>query len=141
MSRRLRRHRAPKLSDMLDLPAWQEHPLSHRCGVDQAWYVLLVPTIREGQHVRSDVLRALRNQQADFTVVIGYFSEDPTEPDILAAAELDVRIRPLRIEAQAGDWERMSAELQAKLLQLEAERGRRPHDTLCVSLPELIIRR
>jgi hypothetical protein len=141
ISRRLIHKRAPKLSDILERPTWQEHPLTERCGLDQAWYVLLVPTDREGQHVRSDVIRALRNQQADFTVVVGYFHDDTTAPDILAAAELDVRIRPLRVEAKAGDWEAMSAGLRAELLQLEAERGRKPHDSLCVPLPELIIRR
>jgi hypothetical protein len=126
---------------MLERPSWREHPLTAKSGTERAWYVLLVPTAEEGHDVRSDVIRSLQNQTADFTVVIGYFKEDITEADILAAAKLDGRIRPMKVSAAAGDWTAMSDEFEAELIRLQAERSRKPSDTLCVPLPELIIRR
>lgn len=103
--------------------------------------MLFVPTSEEGHEVESDIVRALKGQTADFTVVIGYFAGDLFEPSILSAAETDSRILPLEVEAQYCDWTAMTAAFALELERLQAERGKRASDCMYVALPDLIIRR
>jgi len=141
LRRRFRRRRGTGLSDILIRPDWQSHPFNERVGTTAAWYVLLVPTSGEGHLVSADLKRALLGQRADFTVLVGFFANDPTAIDIRQAADGDCRIVPVQVHAESRDWAAMTAAFEHAISQLEEHRSRKPNDIVLVPYPELIIKR
>ena len=102
--------------------------------------MLLVPTLEEGHLVSADLKRALLRQRADFTVLVGFFANDPTATDIWKAAKGDCRIVPVQVQAEPEDWAAMTAAFEQEIVQLKKQRSRDPNDIVLVPLPELIIR-
>lgn len=130
---------APRVSDLLPLPTWSEHPLGRMSNLSPAWYLLLVPTLGEGEDVLELLPTLLDGKREEFTVLVGYGPNDPTRESIMAAAKLNPRIVP--IAASHSGLDAIEAALIAGLKRLEEEAGRRATDTLIVPFPALIAKR
>lgn len=141
ISRRFAGRPAPKLGDLLEKPAWNVHPLSPRFGDQQAWYVLFLSTFSEGHDVQNVVSKSLGGLQADITIVIGYFSGDPTEPHILNAAATDHRIVPLRVDAESHNSDAMFRAFEEERARLITRKQKTPQDCIHTTIPELLVRR
>jgi len=126
---------------MIERADWRTHPFSERFSNQPAWYVLLVPTSWEGHQVKADLERAMAGQKADFSVLIGFLSNDPTASYIWEAAESDARIVPVPCAVDKPRWDVMKGDFDQALETLKAQRKREPTDVLLVSFPELIIHR
>lgn len=136
---KLWQRKSPSLTAMVPPPDYSSHPFSAGMPSSPAWYALLVPTHHEGHEVLLTLPNLLAKQSADFTVFVGFATDDPTGDFIRKAAALDDRIVP--VEAVSEKSMDLEQALIEALGSREDLRRKRATDAIIVPFPLLEVRK